>query len=65
MQVKVPQGFDWTILGNAVERLARWRAWRPIPSQAGDREPRGDFVNTSDGVLKLIEDAGSRTPLSA
>jgi sugar phosphate isomerase/epimerase len=60
MQVIVPKGFDWVdFWNNAVERFAEMAR---VSARYGQRliiENRvGDFVNTSDGVLKLIEDAG-------
>lgn len=60
LRVHVPQGFDWDkFWQNAVQRFAQMAQ---IAGRAGQKliiENRvGDFVNTSDGVLKLIEDAG-------
>jgi sugar phosphate isomerase/epimerase len=60
LQVRVPEGFDWdNFWGNAVYRFrqmaqvaARYERKLVIENRVGD------FVNTSDGVLKLIEDAG-------
>ena len=59
-QIRVPPGFDWQLFwDNAV---ARFRQMAQIAAQRGQRliiENRvGDFVNTSDGALKLVEDAG-------
>jgi len=60
MHVKVPQGFDWDrFWGNAVERLAQMaRVAAQYHRKLVIENRVGDFVNTSDGVLKLIEDAG-------
>lgn len=60
LQVRVPDGFDWGFFwDNAVARFAQMAR---LAARHGQRlliENRvGDFVNTSDGVLKLIEDAG-------
>lgn len=60
LRVQVPQGFDWdNFWQNAVQRFAQMAQ---IAAQAGQKliiENRvGDFINTSDGVLKLIEEAG-------
>lgn len=59
-QIRVPSGFDWSAFwDNAV---ARFRQMAKIAARRGQRliiENRvGDFVNTSDGALKLVEDAG-------
>jgi sugar phosphate isomerase/epimerase len=59
-QIRVPAGFDWQAFwDNAV---ARFRHMAQIAAVRGQRliiENRvGDFVNTSDGALKLVEDAG-------
>ena len=59
-RIRVPPGFDWQAFwDNAV---ARFRQMARIAARRGQRlviENRvGDFVNTSDGGLKLIEDAG-------
>lgn len=59
-RIRVPPGFDWRVFwDNAV---ARFRQMARIAAQRGQRlviENRvGDFVNTSDGALKLVEDAG-------
>jgi len=59
-QIRVPPGFDWLVFwDNAV---ARFRGMARIAGARGQRlviENRvGDFVNTSDGALKLVEDAG-------
>lgn len=60
LQVSVPEGFDWDrFWGNAVDRLGRMARVAAEYDQNLVIENRvGDFVNTSDGVLKLIEDAG-------
>jgi sugar phosphate isomerase/epimerase len=60
LQVRVPTGFEWeSFWANAVHRLGQMAR---IAAGHGQRliiENRvGDFVSTSDGVLKLIEDAG-------
>jgi sugar phosphate isomerase/epimerase len=60
LQVRVPRGFDWDAFwANAVGRFA---GMARVAARHGQRlviENRvGDFVNTSDGVLKLIEEAG-------
>ena len=60
MRVRVPSGFQWArFWDNAVARFAEMAR---IAARHGQRliiENRvGDFVNTSDGVLKLIEEAG-------
>lgn len=60
LQVRVPAGFDWdNFWENAVRRF---RQMAQVAARYGRKlviENRvGDFVNTSDGVLKLIEDAG-------
>jgi sugar phosphate isomerase/epimerase len=57
---RVPAGFDWSSFwGNAVERLAQMAR---IAGESGQRlaiENRvGDFVNSSDGILRLVEEAG-------
>ena len=59
-QIRVPSDFDWwRFWDNAVERF---RNLAKIASRRGQRliiENRvGDFVNTSDGALRLVEDAG-------
>lgn len=59
-QVRVPSGFDWDAFwDNAVARF------RQMARIAANRDQRlvienrvGDFVNTSDGALRLVEDAG-------
>lgn len=60
MQVRVPKGFDWDrFWGNAVHRFAQMARINARYDQTLIIENRvGDWVNTSDGVLKLIEDAG-------
>ncbi len=59
-QVRVPKGFDWNLFwDNAVLRFAQMARTSADFGQKLIIENRvGDFVNTSDGVLKLIEDAG-------
>jgi sugar phosphate isomerase/epimerase len=59
-QIHVPPGFGWQAFwDNAV---ARFRQMARIAAGRGQRliiENRvGDFVNTSDGALELVEDAG-------
>jgi D-psicose/D-tagatose/L-ribulose 3-epimerase len=59
-QIRVPPGFDWQAFwANAV---VRFRQMAQIVARRGQRliiENRvGDFVNTSDGALRLVEDAG-------
>lgn len=59
-QIRVPPGFDWQVFwDNAV---TRFRQMAQMAARRGQRliiENRvGDFANTSDGALKLIEDAG-------
>jgi sugar phosphate isomerase/epimerase len=60
MQVRVPKDFDWnSFWDNAVLRFAQMAHTSAEFGQNVIIENRvGDFVNTSDGVLKLIEDAG-------
>lgn len=60
LQVRVPQGFDWEkFWENAVTRFSKMARIAATYDQKLVIENRvGDFVNTSDGVLKLIEDAG-------
>lgn len=60
MQVRVPEGFDWDrFWGNAVQRFARMaRVCAEFDQKLIVENRVGDWVNTSDGVLKLIEDAG-------
>ena len=60
MQVRVPAGFDWDrFWDNAVHRFGQMARIAARYGQQLIIENRvGDFVNTSDGVLKLIEDAG-------
>jgi sugar phosphate isomerase/epimerase len=60
LQVRVPPDFDWGLFwDSAVQRLAEMAR---IAGDLGQRlviENRvGDFVNTSDGILRLIEEAG-------
>jgi len=60
LQVRVPRGFDWDFFWeNAV---ARFRGMARLAAEHGQRlviENRvGDFVNTSDGILRLIEEGG-------
>jgi len=60
MQVRVPERFDWNAFWeNAVHRfaqMARIAAHYHLKLVIENRV--GDFVNASDGVLKLVEDAG-------
>jgi len=60
LQVRVSNGFDWPCFWeNAVLRfaqMARKAACYDLKLIIENRV--GDFINTSDGVLKLIEDAG-------
>jgi len=60
LQVRVPKGFDWDkFWKNAVARFAKMARVAAKYDQKLVIENRvGDFVNTSDGVLKLVEDAG-------
>ncbi|MCL4393656.1 MAG: sugar phosphate isomerase/epimerase [Chloroflexi bacterium] len=60
LQVRVPQGFNWDAFWeNAVARFGQMAQTAARRDQQLIIENRvGDFVNTSDGVLKLIEDAG-------
>ncbi len=60
IQVRVPEGFDWDkFWENAVHRFAQMARIAAKYDEKLIIENRvGDFVNTSDGVLKLIEDAG-------
>ena len=60
LQVRVPRGFDWEeFWENAVARFTKMARVAARYDQKLVIENRvGDFVNTSDGVLKLIEDAG-------
>jgi sugar phosphate isomerase/epimerase len=60
MQVKVPEGFDWDrFWDNSVNRFGQMARINARYGQKLIIENRvGDWVNTSDGVLKLIEDAG-------
>jgi len=60
LQVRVPEGFDWDAFWeNAVTRLGEMARIAGRYGQDLIIENRvGDFVSTSDGVLKLIEDAG-------
>jgi sugar phosphate isomerase/epimerase len=58
-QIRVPVDFDWSAFwDNAV---VRFRAMAQMSARRGQRlviENRvGDWVNTSDGALKLVEDA--------
>jgi sugar phosphate isomerase/epimerase len=59
-QVRVPKGFDWDrFWDNAVQRFGQMaRLANNYEEQLIIENRVGDFVNTSDGVLKLIEDAG-------
>jgi sugar phosphate isomerase/epimerase len=60
LQVRVPPGFDWPAFwSNAVARfgwMARAAAAHGLALVIENRV--GDFVSTSDGVLRLIEEAG-------
>ncbi len=60
MQVRVPAGFSWDAFwDNATHRLGQMARVNASFGQQLIIENRvGDFVSTSDGVLKLIEDAG-------
>ena len=60
LQVRVPKGFRWDIFWtNATARLSDMARVAARHGQKLIIENRvGDFVSTSDGVLKLIEDAG-------
>lgn len=60
LRVRVPPGFDWEVFwANAVSRFGQMARLAARHGQKLVIENRvGDFVNTSDGVLKLIEDAG-------
>lgn len=60
LEVRVPKDFDWdSFWSNAVRRLKQMARTAARHHQDLVIENRvGDFVNTSDGVLKLIEDAG-------
>ena len=60
LQVRVPDGFEWEpFWANAVYRLGQMARAAARYDQKLIIENRvGDFVSTSDGVLKLIEDAG-------
>jgi len=60
LQVRVPEGFDWEVFwDNAVTRFAQMAKMAGRYGLGLIIENRvGDFVSTSDGVLKLIEDAG-------
>lgn len=60
LEVRVPRGFNWDAFWeNAVARFAQMAQAAARHGQQLIIENRvGDFVNTSDGVLKLIEDGG-------
>jgi len=60
LRVCIPQGFNWDAFWqNAVRRFAQMARIAARHCQRLIIENRvGDFVSTSDGVLKLIEDAG-------
>jgi sugar phosphate isomerase/epimerase len=60
LQVRVPSGFDWErFWDNAVLRFAQMARCAAAYDLKLIIENRvGDWINTSDGVLKLIEDAG-------
>ena len=59
-QIRVPLGFDWQIFwDNAVTRFRQMAQLAAARGQQLIIENRvGDFVNTSDGALQLVEDAG-------
>ena len=59
LQVRAPNGFNWDAFwGSAVARVVRMARVARRHGQNLIVEDRvGDFVSTSDGVLKLIEDA--------
>jgi sugar phosphate isomerase/epimerase len=59
LQVVVPTGFNWDrFWQNAVQRFSQMARIAADHDQKLIIENRvGDFINTSDGVLKLIEDA--------
>ena len=61
MQVRTPLDFVWDrFWDNAVSRLAQMAHTAAEHGQSLVIENRvGDFVNTSDGVLKLVEDSGA------
>jgi sugar phosphate isomerase/epimerase len=60
MQVRAPEGFDWDqFWENAVFRFAQMARVAAKYDRKLIIENRvGDWINTSDGVLKLIEEAG-------
>jgi len=60
LEVRVSPDFDWTVFwDNAVARFAEMARVAARHGQNLVIENRvGDFVSTSDGVVKLIEDAG-------
>ena len=60
LQVRVPRSFDWpSFWANAAHRLGQMARIAADYGQNLIIENRvGDFVSTSDGVLRLIEDAG-------
>lgn len=60
LEVRVPPGFDWgAFWDNAVARFAEMARVAARHGQKLVIENRvGDFVSSSDGVLRLIEEAG-------
>ncbi len=60
LRVRIPNGFNWDLFwGNAVKQFASMARICAEFNQKLIIENRvGDFINTSDGVLRLIEDAG-------
>ncbi len=61
LQIRVPEGFEWpTFWANAVHRFSLMAASAARYGQNLIIENRvGDFVSTSDGILKLIDDASA------
>lgn len=60
LRVRIPNGFNWDIFWeNAVKQFASMaRICAEFDQKLIIENRVGDFINTSDGVLKLIEDAG-------
>jgi sugar phosphate isomerase/epimerase len=60
LQLIIPPGFDWAAFwANAVDRFGQMARAAARHGQRLIVENRvGDFVSTSDGVLKLVNDAG-------
>jgi sugar phosphate isomerase/epimerase len=60
LRVRIPKGFNWDLFWqNAVQRFAQMARIAARYGQQLIIENRvGDFVSTSDGVLRLIEDSG-------